>query len=481
MGIDVSAFGLQTMYQEAKAYLIQKYTTTPVYQTLISNIQSNTNVSKYFTDNKIQELVPENIKDKSYYTKLLTWYPAMDGKYAGKKISEYFSYLNENMTIKKETPDDQKKLITSLLPQLKNQGKPYEDKLLSTTNVLTQEVAIQQCITTLQSYMDVNISQKENMLEQLKIVQNRDAVSENLVLHIKGNLNGKEVNLSYNLLTGTVSYQSFLTKKNTTDQAPLVMWSSQNQDEVPLITLPKFGDFVAASKQIEYKTCIENSSTKDLYAKNVSEMLQDTVKKNQDMANQKDMLKKYIIKDTIMQNIYQLTGKHMDQIDSSYTITPNAQPEIYALYNFIYKSLEYYSMESIDQLQLFQKNINTLLAYREQKGTQALETIDRTSNPEMFALQTLTNKSTIRDNTPANDPSPEKKLQLFFDCFTQQTSGISIVDGEMMGNYLTAAQGNSAENKVGKWSRTWPFTMLVDVLSNNQEITDLEQKIQNLT
>lgn len=223
MGIDVSAFGLQAIYQKAKAYLIQKYTTTPVYQTLISNIQSNTNVSKYFTDNKIQKLAPENSKDKSYYTKLLTWYPAMDGKYAGKKISEYFSYLNDDMTIKKETPDDQKKLIASLLPQLKIQGKPYEDKLLSTTNVLIQEVAIQQCITTLQSYMDVNISQKENMLEQLKIVQNRDAVSENLVLHIKGNLNGKEVNLSYNLLTGTVSYQSFLTKKNTTDQAPLVI------------------------------------------------------------------------------------------------------------------------------------------------------------------------------------------------------------------------------------------------------------------
>lgn len=223
MGIDVFAFGLQAMYQEAKAYLIQKYTTTPVYQTLISNIQSNTNVSKYFTDNKIQELVPENIKDKAYYTKLLSWYPVMDGEYAGKKISEYFSYLNENMTIKKETPDDQKKLIVSLLPQLRNQGKPYEDKLLSTTNILTQEVAIQQCITTLQSYMDVNISQKENMLEQLKIVQNRDAVSENLVLHIKGNLKGKKVNLSYNLLSGTISYQSFLTKRNTTDQAPLVM------------------------------------------------------------------------------------------------------------------------------------------------------------------------------------------------------------------------------------------------------------------
>lgn len=192
--------------------------------------------------------------------------------------------------------------------------------------------------------------------------------------------------------------------------------------------MPKFGDFIIASQQVDYKTCIENSSTKDLYAKNISEILQDTVKKNQDMANQKDMLKKYIIKDTIMQNIYQLTGKRMDQIDFSYTITPNAQPEIYALYNFIYKSLEYYSMESIDQLQLFQKNINTLLTYREQNGTQTLESIDRTSNPEMFVLQTLTNKSSIRDNIPANDPLPEKKLKMFFDCFAQQTSGISIVD-----------------------------------------------------
>jgi hypothetical protein len=42
---------------------------------------------------------------------------------------------------------------------------------------------------------------------------------------------------------------------------------------------------------------------------------------------------------------------------------------MYGFYNNIYKSLEYYSMKSVDQLELFNKNIQKLLEYRDKKIT----------------------------------------------------------------------------------------------------------------
>jgi hypothetical protein len=249
------------------------------------------------------------MKDKAYYTKLLLWYPALDVEKDAKKLSAYLQYLNDDMTIKNDTPDEQKKIITALLPDLKQQGKPYEEKLVNKTNALIQDTAISQCITTLQKYMDVNISEKDNVLQQLKIESSLDTVSPDMTFHINGMLNGKKIALSYNLLTGIVSYKSFLAKETDADDSPLHLGSGNKEAEVPLITLPKFGDFVQGAKERDYHKLISQSQTIDEYSKNFTEDLEISVQKNtdKDMNIQKDMLKKYIIKDMISQNIFSLT------------------------------------------------------------------------------------------------------------------------------------------------------------------------------
>ncbi|MEI6671953.1 MAG: hypothetical protein WCL02_00905 [bacterium] len=171
---------------------------------------------------------------------------------------------------------------------------------------------------------------------------------------------------------------------------------------MPLITLPKFGDFVEVTdKKTDYHTLINESTTLDEYDKNFTEHLQSSVQRNMDndMDIQKDMLKKFIIKDMITQNIFSLTGKPNEMDKNGYMITPNAQPQSYMFYNMIYKSLEYYSMGSIDQLQLFQNNINTLVQYRNGSfKTQSTEDLmkRKDKNNEMFVLQAITNQSIIR-------------------------------------------------------------------------------------
>jgi hypothetical protein len=196
--------------------------------------------------------------------------------------------------------------MSAILINLKEQGKTYEKKLLHRTNTNMQNAAIQQCITTLQKYMDVNISEKDNIAQQMEINENKDAVSPDMVFHINGTLNGKRVSISYNLTTGVVAYKSFLTKKNDNDQGPLLWGSENEEDQVPLITLPKFGDFVdVTDKNTDYYTLINTSETLDEYDKKFTQKLQESVQKSMgnDMDIEKDMLKKFIIKDMIVQDI----------------------------------------------------------------------------------------------------------------------------------------------------------------------------------
>ncbi|MEI6671955.1 MAG: hypothetical protein WCL02_00915 [bacterium] len=113
LGINIAVGELKQVYEDAKQYFVERYTKNDVYTKLLNNINSDPEVTTYFTAHKkTTELVSEPMKDKSYYTKLLTWYPDLDTQENNKKISEYLSYLNDDMTIKTDTPDDQKKIIT---------------------------------------------------------------------------------------------------------------------------------------------------------------------------------------------------------------------------------------------------------------------------------------------------------------------------------------------------------------------------------
>lgn len=490
IGIEVLSSTMQAIYEDAKQYVVEEYTKNDAYSTLLKNINSAQVITTYFDDHKkTTELVSEWMKDKSYYTKLLLWYPAFDTQTNDKKISDYIQYLDDDMKIKENTPDKEKEIITEFLPKIKQQGKIYEDKLLNKTNALMQNTAIDQCIVTLQKYMDVNISEKDNAIKQMQMTENSDAVSSDLVLHINGTLNGKKIALSYNLLTGKVSYKSFLHKKTDTDQSPLTLGAWNEENQVPLITLPKFGDFVESAEHSDYYKLISDAETIDEYGKKFTEGVQNDVQKNMDndMDIQKDMLKKFIIKDMITQNIFSLAGRSMDTSPSWYILTPNGQSQSYAFYNFMYKSLEYYSMGSIDQLQLFQSNINTLLQYRQEpRISQSPEILmqRKNENQEMFALQMITNRTIIPNtNNITSDQWPETNLQSFFKCFEKQTWGIHIVDVEMMGDYFKAAAGtNKEDNTIGKRKRNQSFITMVNSLdskiSGDQASVELDAQLK---
>lgn len=492
LDIDMSAFGFETLSSDASQAMIDIYSDNTTYKTLVSNLYSDRDVEKFFDakENKISTLVPEKWKDKKYYTKLLSWFPELDKSHRNHKISEYLNYLNDDMTIKEDASAEQKKILSKLLPKFQEQSKSYENKLLAKTNTQTQNIAIEKCVSTLEKFMDVDINEKQNIIEQLEVAQNKDAVSkewDDLVLHIDGTIDGKKVKILYNLVNWKVSYKSFLAKKTDTDQSPISINAKSNETEITLVTLPTLWAFVDGAKTIDYAKIIDSSHTIDDYSKNFTEKLQQSVKLNTggNTILQKDVLKTTIIKDMIMQDIFALSWKQSTSKEiENWLISKEQYPQMHGLYNYLYKSLEYYSLRSIDQLQSFQKNIANLLQYKNTTSTQSIETVMKykETNKEMFVLQALTHHTTLPLAPTFQDQWPEEKLLSFLKCFQKDIWGMNIIDIEMMNDYFTAATWTNKENNnIGNWNENKQFATVVNAfetqLSGDQASVDMEKQL----
>ncbi len=155
-------------------------------------------------------------------------------------IQDYLKYFNDDMTIKSDISDKEKIQAKEFLEKLPTFAKPYDERLVRKTNGIVQEFAVSQCIESLQNYMDINISEKENLMEQLKVLEDKDAISNQdgeLLLKVQGMRNDKKMTLSYDLLSGKVYYHPFLYKKSFNDTDPLTLGQDNDRNRLPLTTI----------------------------------------------------------------------------------------------------------------------------------------------------------------------------------------------------------------------------------------------------
>lgn len=108
-----------------------------------------------------------------------------------------------------------------------------------------------------------------------------------------------------------------------------------------------------------------------------------------------DMLKKQVIQDEIVQNMVACTGRVMGEQED---ITKQ-YAHIHGLYSLLYRTMEYYSMQSVDKLISLNDDIKELLRYRKEKSTRSVLDIKDIENQEMFVLQALVNIKTIPQST----------------------------------------------------------------------------------
>lgn len=499
--IDLSSFGLENIYIKAREYLAQKFgdqEKEPCH-TLINNINADPDMTAFFKqeENTITNLSPiekaqNNPKDKAYYKKLFLLYPASKVE---KSVNKYLEYFNDDMSIKNTLSQDEKKEAESMTKKIQESVQPYEEKLLKKTNSAVQEYAISQCIESLQSYMDIDISEQENLVENFKALTDTDAISHEgweLLFKIHGEMNGKKMTLSYDLISGQIYYHPFLYKNSLNETDPLLLGEKNDRNRLPLTNLPSISKIMQWAQKIDYQSLMTKSDNLLDYTKNIKENMDIWLIfwKNIWFELGQDSLKKQVIQDQIVQNVITCSWR---VFSSSEEITKE-YPNIYWFYNYLYKSLEYYSMKSIDQLLLFDKNIQTLLSYRNKKlEQQSLEEVTKykeddknplwTQNQEMFAVQALLHPSIIPPITNIfTEQWPEEYMMKFFKCFEKQVSDVSIVDVEMMSDYFTAAQWtNKTENKVGKWAKNSAFASLIsDVdtkISGDEASKDLEAQL----
>jgi hypothetical protein len=109
------------------------------------------------------------------------------------KDDQYRSNINKFFS--KENTKESKEDID------KEKLKSAEEVLLKETNVAIKQQALNTCIDTLSSCLNIQLSDTENLskmiLEEKKLEQDNDGMT----LKIDGNMNGKDVVIYYNLVS----------------------------------------------------------------------------------------------------------------------------------------------------------------------------------------------------------------------------------------------------------------------------------------
>jgi hypothetical protein len=153
------------------------------------NIFRNQDIIQYFTTNGIQSLVKtETDKDYQYYADLMKLNP------------EYKKLIDADNDIKKpEKQNDQIEKIKSHAAT-----ETAEKMLLEDTNTVIKQQAVTTCLNTLKMYMDVDLTEQENVLNQFAMVDQKEFIKKNgedVIVNINGTINGKKLCLYYNLTT----------------------------------------------------------------------------------------------------------------------------------------------------------------------------------------------------------------------------------------------------------------------------------------
>lgn len=495
LNVDLESFDLGILNVKARETLAMKYgdyEKEPAH-TLMNTVNADKEMISFFAEdkNKITRLAPETswsdkLEDKSYYAKIFALYPDAKAMMWGTKpVNEYLEYFNDDMTIKDGLSATEKEEAAKALEYLK------EDKtLVEKTNEIVQDHAMSQCVESLQQYMDIDINEKEKFLEEFNIMKGTDVVSPKegeLVLNINGERDGKKITLSYDMISGNVYACPFLYKNSVDETGTLVMGNQQKHDDVPLTTLASISTILSWAQEANYQKMFlasdDAAAYEDAIGENMDRQMIFWKSLSYDMSQ--DMLKKQIIQGDIVQNIISCTWK--DWGSDAEISNEWASKNVYGFYQYIYRSLEYCSMKSVDQLVLFNKNIMKLLDYRTQNSTKSIPDVlaYKDKNQEMFVIQSLMNQSIIPTTaSKLTEQWPEENLMSFFKCFEKEIWGIDIIDTEIMDDYFTAAMGtNKEENKVGKRERNQDFTALVNDLETrvtwNQATVDLQQQLKD--
>jgi len=470
-GIDMVKMWFDMIYNK----VIEMYRSPKMYVQLSQRVMADEDFNAHFDkpENKVEQLVPDNKKDLAYYKNLIKLYPETDIDIGdGTKLSDNLQYLNEDMSVVDSAPNNFKNSFSQNKNLLLDNAEKYEKKLLDRTNAIIQQSAIEQCLLALQKTMNIEIDQGENLLEQIKLDENLDAViaqDGQLLLNIKGNLNGKQIALTYDLVSGKVYYQKYMQKTGFTDIDPITIGATtlQTKNTVPFLTLPTLGNIIQKGKVMStdwgYRELMENAEDVKAYEKWLQDVLQGAFEISETIDHEvgKEMIKKNILEDMIVQKVMKIGDRSIPTWD----ITSTQYPIIYDFYSYIHRSFSYYDLKPIVQLENRNTLMDDMLRAKKESITTSSDVLlsqeKWNKNQERFVLHGLVNQKVMGlDNTETRNQNAESHLLSFFQCFEKDMGGMKIVDVEMMSDFFRTTTRNSEQEKLGKWEKTEKFNGL---------------------
>lgn len=331
------------------------------------DVADNEIVKWYFSGHMTEWWVWENDKDFWYYKGLINIYPILKND---PKIQEL---------IKIENPKEEEKKEIMEYIKTKAEWADAEGNLLEETQEVVKGQAISSCLDMLRMYMDIDLNEEENILDQmentmkhdLKVNENNNG-NENIVLQINGKVNGKNMKIYYNLTTGKLQQEEFLSRWSI--NTPYSINDSVNwKKDISGVQLPKFEDFINWAKNINYASLVRKSEDLSEYKKMLWGELKQQVKKEWtwDIDMERVRCERSIMKNIVAQEVFLFMEQNIDESISSFSSTNNTK--IYDMYSILYNSFDTYT---IDELKDFRKNIallythkNKYLQYNKEKWT----------------------------------------------------------------------------------------------------------------
>lgn len=470
LGFKVSD-ALKNIYNNALNYINNLYQSTDMYVQLSTNVMSDPEFNIHFDkpENKVDKLALENQKNLAYYKNLIKLYPEADLKMEdGTKWSDSFRYFNDDMSLKDPAPENIKNSFEENKSFLVENAKEYETRLLNCTNTIIQKSAIEQCLSALQKTMDIDVDEWKNLLDTFQLDENLDTIVDKwkkLLLNIKGNVNGKKIALSYDLISGEVYYQKYMQKAWFKDTDPIFIWSSELQqtNAIPFMKLPTLGNIIRKGqemsdswKYLELMDAAENTLVYEEKLQNILEQSYD-ISETTEQEIAKDVIKKNIFEDMIVQKMMKIGEREIGE-----PITNTKQAVAYDLYSYLYRSFEYYGMKSMVYLENWNTCMNTMLLVKEESQKTAPDVLinheQNNKNQERFVLHSLVNQKVMwLDNTETKNQVVEFNMLAFFQCFEKKIAGMKIIDVDMMNDYFTTVKKNPEEKEVGSWKKKRQF------------------------
>lgn len=306
-------------------------TSTQEYQTRKENItklEKPEEIDKEFNSKENQNLIEK-------YTKILPEKPEED----------------ENKT--KEQNEQQ------LLQRKKNTLLQIND-LEQQTQTILQKRILWSAISGLAGYFDFSTAEKENI--ENDFIANNMTIDQN-IFSLKGNINGKNINVNYNLQDGNLAMEDYLFQEN--DQKVIKIWEKKFQNLnilLPSLTTLKDDtqDFlkedISGDNPNEYLKNLENGLHQKLTFNFKGN--QEIIKVRLERATQKNLA----VQETLKNFNKILTPEGKDLFTNKDFWEETTEKNLFKLMQTIDNSLENYSISDIEERR---KNMNILTNFIE--------------------------------------------------------------------------------------------------------------------